>query len=446
MQPVETTNLQSIGTKIGNYRWRICALLFFATTINYIDRNVLSFVMADDGFRREMLGLAATAPLTEANHTAFLAEYGRVDAVFKFAYGLGFILMGWFIDLVGVRKGYAVAIFLWVGSALSHSFATTFGRLRLFRFTLGIGEAGNFPSAIKTVAEWFPIKERSKAVGIFNSGANIGIIFTAALVPVVITAYGWQATFLITSSLGFVLLICWLLLYRRPEEHTKVTQAELEYIRSDGEQETSTAKVNWFKLLSFRQTWTFAMGKFLTDMIWWFYLSFLPDFFKQAGTFQLDLKQLSLPFIIIYIVSDAGSILFGWLSSKFISVGWTQNAARKVTMLLCALCVVPVFFASITESLPVAVALISLAAAAHQGWSANLYSIATDMFPKKAVSSVIGIGGMFGAIGGALFSYNAGTIAGTYGYLPLFIIASSAYLLALGVIQLLSPKLQPARL
>ncbi len=190
------------------------------------------------------------------------------------------------------------------------------------------------------------------------------------------------------------------MLYRRPEEHTKVSQAELDYIRSDGEQDTSTTKVNWFKLLSYRQTWTFALGKFLTDMIWWFYLSFLPDFFKQAGTFQLDLKQLSLPFIIIYIVSDAGSILFGWLSSKLISIGWTQNAARKVTMLLCALCVVPVFFASITESLTIAVALIALAAAAHQGWSANLYSIATDMFPKKAVSSVIGIGGMFGALGG----------------------------------------------
>ncbi|WP_317170095.1 MFS transporter [Rhodocytophaga rosea] len=393
MQILESAPQTTLTGKIGNFRWRIVALLFFATTINYIDRNVLSFVMADDGFRREMLGLAANTPLTDADHSAFLAEYGRVDAVFKFAYGLGFILMGWFIDKIGVRKGYAVAIFLWVGSALSHSFATTFGRLRLFRFTLGIGEAGNFPSAIKTVAEWFPIKERSKAVGIFNSGANIGIIFTAALVPVIITSYGWQATFLVTSSLGFVLLICWLLVYRRPEEHPKLGKAELAYIKSDGEDETGTVKINWFKLLSYRQTWAFALGKFLTDMVWWFYLSFLPDFFKQAGTFQLDLKQLSLPFIVIYIVSDAGSILFGWLSSKLISMGWTQNAARKLTMLICALCVLPVFFASITESLPVAVALIAVAAAAHQGWSANLFSTATDMFPKKVVSSVIGIGG-----------------------------------------------------
>ncbi len=422
------------------------ALLFFATTINYIDRNVLSFVMADDGFRREMLGLAAGTALTEAHHSAFLVEYGRVDAVFKFAYGLGFVLMGWFIDKVGVRRGYAVAIFLWVASAFSHSFATTFGRLKLFRFTLGIGEAGNFPSAIKTVAEWFPIKERSKAVGIFNSGANIGIIFTAALVPVVITAYGWQATFLVTSSLGIILLISWLLVYHRPEDHPKVKKTELAYIRSDGEQETNGEKTNWLKLLSYRQTWAFALGKFLTDMIWWFYLSFLPDFFKTTGTFSLDLKQLSLPFIIIYLVSDGGSILFGWLSSKFISLGWSQNSARKTTMLICALCVVPVFFASLTTSLPVAIGLIALAAAAHQGWSANLYSIATDMFPKKAVSSVIGIGGMFGAVGGAFFSYNAGTVAGLYGYLPLFIIASSAYLAALLVIQVLVPKLKPARL
>jgi ACS family hexuronate transporter-like MFS transporter len=430
--------------KIGNYRWRIIALLFFATTINYIDRNVLSFIMADDGFRKAMLGLPETALLTEQHHKIFLEEYGKVDAVFKFAYALGFILMGWFIDKVGVKLGYAVAILIWATSAVSHSLATSFDRLRIFRFTLGIGESGNFPSAIKTVAEWFPVKERSKAVGIFNAGANIGIIFTAAVVPFVILYVGWQYTFLITSSLGFILLIAWQLVYYKPEQHPRLTSEELAYIRQDNQEQESGfkgQKLSWAKLLTYRQTWAFATAKFCTDMVWWFYLSFLPDFFKKSGAFALDLKQLSLPFIIIYLVSDGGSIFFGWLSSKLISKGWSVNSARKITMLLCALCVLPVFLASLTTNLYVAVLLIALAAAAHQGWSANLFSTATDMFPKQTISSVTGIGGMFGAIGGTLFSYNAGTIAGVYGYLPLFLIASTAYLLALLLLHLMAPRL-----
>jgi ACS family hexuronate transporter-like MFS transporter len=431
-----------MANKIGNYRWRIVALLFFATTINYIDRNVLSFIMADDGFRRAMLGLSDTTLLTEEHHKTFLAEYGKVDAVFKFAYALGFILMGWFIDKVGVRLGYAVAIFIWAASAVSHSLATSFDRLRFFRFTLGLGEAGNFPSAIKTVAEWFPVKERSKAVGIFNAGANIGIIFTAATVPFVIIHIGWQYTFLLTSSLGFILLVAWWIVYRKPDEHPKVSTEELAYIRQDNiDSDTDHTPLSWARLLTYRQTWAFAVAKFCTDMVWWFYLSFLPDFFKKSGAFALDLKQLSLPFIIIYLVSDGGSIFFGWLSSRLISSGWSPNAARKTTMLICALCVVPVFFASLTTNLYIAVLLIALAAAAHQGWSANLFSTTTDMFPKKAISSVTGIGGMFGAIGGTLFSYNAGSIAGIYGYLPLFLIASSAYLIALLCMHLLAPRL-----
>jgi MFS transporter, ACS family, hexuronate transporter len=435
--------------KIGKYRWRIVALLFFATTINYIDRNVLSFIMADDGFRRAMLSLPDATVLTDEHHKAFLAEYGKVDAVFKFAYAMGFIVMGWFIDKVGVRIGYAVAIFIWATSAISHSFANTFLRLKIFRFLLGLGESGNFPSAIKTVAEWFPIKERSKAVGIFNAGANIGIIFTAATVPFVIIYVGWQATFLMTSSLGFLLLIAWWLLYRKPEEHPKLSAEELAYIRQDNnaqDEANSNIKFSWGRLLTYRQTWAFASAKFCTDMVWWFYLSFLPDFFKKSGAFALDLKQLSIPFIIIYLVSDGGSIFFGWLSSKFISMGWSQNSARKTTMLICALCVVPVFLASMTTSLPLAIALISIAAAAHQGWSANLFSTTTDMFPKQMVSSVTGIGGMFGAIGGTLFSYNAGTIAGIYGYFPLFLVASSAYLVALLIMHLFVPKIEKIKI
>jgi ACS family hexuronate transporter-like MFS transporter len=422
------------------------ALLFCATTINYVDRNVLSFVMADDGFRREMLGLAQKMPLTDDMHKAFLVEYGKVDAMFKLAYALGFVVMGWFIDRVGVRKGYAAAILMWALSAILHSTVSTFAGLRLFRFTLGIGEAGNYPSAIKTVAEWFPVRERSKAVGIFNSGANIGIIFTAAIVPIIILSFGWRATFLITSSLGFLLLLFWWMQYRKPEEHPKLSEAELNYITSDGEAQVSSNKTSWFRLLMYRQTWAFALGKFCTDMVWFFYLGFLPDFFNKSGKFSLDLKGLSLPFIIIFLVSDGGSIFFGWLSSKLISSGWSPNAARKTAMLLCALCALPVFFASMTESLPVAVALIALAAAGHQGWSTNLFSTVIDMFPKSTVSSISGIGGMFGAIGGMLFSYNAGYIATSYGYFYLFIIASSAYLVGLTIIHVLVPQLKPAAL
>lgn len=436
--------------KVGNYRWTIVALLFFATTINYVDRNVLSFVMADDSFRASMLGLPEGTILTEEQHKEFISQYGKVDSVFKFAYALGFILMGWYIDKVGVKKGYFTAILIWATSAISHSLIGNFKQLSLVRFFLGLGEAGNFPSAIKTVAEWFPVKERSKAVGIFNAGANIGIILTAASVPFIIGHFGWKLTFLVSSSLGFLLLLLWSLVYKKPDEHPKISKDELAYIKADDlttEDETSTTrKATWLQLLGLRQTWAFALGKFFTDMIWWFYLGFLPDFFKKTGAFSLNLKQLSGPFIVIYLVSDGGSVLFGWLSSKLISKGWSPNNARKFTMLICALCVVPVYFASQTTSLYIAVGLIALAAAAHQGWSANLFSTCTDMFPKSAVSSVTGIGGMFGAIGGVIFSFNAGSIAAEYGYTPLFLIASGAYIFALIILHSLAPKLERAKL
>lgn len=434
-------------TNIGNYRWRICALLFFATTINYIDRNVLSFAMIDGFFRKEMLGLPEDAVLTQADTDRFKEMMGYVDAAFKMAYAIGFLIIGYVIDRLGTRKGFSIAISVWSIAGVLNGFVGSVKGLVGTRFLLGLGEAGNFPSAVKTVAEWFPRKERSFAAGLFNAGANIGVIVTALAVPIITVNYGWRASFVTTGLLGFAVLILWRLMYRKPEEHPKLSKTELEYINSDKD-EIVTGKISWWKLLKHRQTWAFAIGKFMADPIWYFYLTWLPDFFNSSESLEqkLDLKNIGLPFIIIYLVSDGGSIFFGWLSSRLIQKGWTVNIARKITMLICALCVVPIVFASTTSSVAVAVGLIALAAAAHQGWSANMYTLASDMFPKTNVGSVVGIGSMFGAMGGVLFAASTGIIRVKFGYIPLFAIAGSAYLIALTLIHLLAPKLDKAEL
>lgn len=431
--------------KSGNYRWRICAILFAATTINYIDRNVLSFTMLDDGFRRVMLGLSADAVLGPAEVAAFKERMGYVDAVFKFSYAMGFLLAGWMMDRIGTRRGFAISIGVWSIAGVLHGLVNTVMSLSFTRFLLGLGEAGNFPACVKSVAEWFPRKERSFATGLFNAGANVGIILTAIFVPMIIATLGWRAGFIITGAVGSLVLIAWLMAFYKPEEHPKVTAAELAYIRSDGEQD-SGKPVKWSQLLPFKATWAFGTAKFLTDAVWWFYLTWLPSFFNDNAALatKLDLKSVGIPFIIIYLVSDGGSIFFGWLATKMIGLGWSVNRARKTTMLICALCVVPIFFASMTSSLWLAIALISLATAAHQGWSANLFTTVSDMFPKRAVGSVTGIGGMMGGIGGALLAAFAGKIIATTGsYLPLFIFASVAYLLALLIMHVLAPKLAP---
>lgn len=437
-------NKPNLAKTVGNYRWRIVAILFFATTINYIDRNVLSFTMLDDVFRKNMLGIPEEGVLTQADHDHFKEMMGYVDAAFKFAYAIGFLIVGYFIDRIGTKKGYSFAIGLWSLAGVLNAFVGSIRGLSVTRFMLGLGESGNFPAAIKTVAEWFPKKERSFATGIFNAGANIGIIATALLVPWITITYGWRMSFIITGLMGFVLLFVWRLAYRQPENHPKLSAEELAYIRSDSEVET-TEKIPWRKMLGYKQTWAFAIGKFMTDPIWWFYLTWLPDFFNSNDALEqkLDLKNIGIPFVIIYLISDGGSVFFGWLSSKLIKMGWSINKARKFTMLLCGLCVVPIVFASTTSSIYIAVALISLAAAAHQGWSANIFTLSSDMFPRKALGSVVGIGGMMGAVGGTLFAASAGLIRVKFGYLPLFIMAGSAYLLALLIIHLLTPKLDP---
>lgn len=417
--------LEEVNARIGSRRWLICALLFFAATINYIDRQVIGILKPT---------LQAEIGWTEV-------EYSWIVFSFQTAYAIGLLFVGGLMDKIGTRVGSSLSITVWSIAAMAHALASSVMGFAAARFALGIGEAGYFPGAVKTVSEWFPKKERALATGIFNAGTNVGALTTPLVVPWLATTYGWQEAFIATGAIGFVWLIFWLLIYRKPEDDTRLSKTELAYIRSDPPE--STEKIPWARLFPHRQTWAFAIGKFLTDPIWWVYLFWLPDFLnKQHG---LDLKNFGLPLAVIYIIADVGSIGGGWISSTLIKRGWSINAGRKTAMLICALSVVPIVFAGLTANLWVAVLLIGLAAAAHQGWSANIFTLASDMFPRRAVGSVVGIGGMAGSIGGMLIALVVGQILTLTGsYVPIFIIAASAYLVALGIIHLFAPRLEPA--
>jgi ACS family hexuronate transporter-like MFS transporter len=419
--------MQVVGERIGHYRWLICAMLFFATTINYIDRQVLGILATDQTFKTA-IGWNE-------------AQYGYVNTAFQGAYALGLLIVGRLMDRFGTRKGFSFAIIFWSVAAMCHALARSAFGFGTARFFLGLGEAGNFPASIKTVAEWFPKKERALATGVFNSGSNVGAIVAPLVVPFIAVNYGWQWAFVITGTIGFIWLIFWLLIYRRPEEHPKLQAAELAHIQSDPPD--ATTKIPWASLLKYRQTWAFAVGKFLTDPIWWVYLFWLPKFLNS--NYGLNITQIGLPLVVIYVTADIGSIGGGWLSSTLINRGWAVNKARKVTMLICAVAVVPIMFAAQASQLWVAVGLVALAAAAHQGWSANIFTMTSDMFPRRAVGSVVGIGGMAGSIGGMLIATTVGLILQyTHSYVPIFLIAGSAYLVALAVIHALVPKLAPA--
>jgi len=416
---------ETVAQKIGNYRWTICALLFFGTTMNYVDRQVL--------------GLLAPELQTKIGWNE--AQYGYIVTAFQAAYALGLLLMGRVIDVIGTRVGYAVSIGIWSLSAAAHALARTPFAFGAARFALGLGEAGNFPAAIKTVAEWFPKKERALATGIFNSGTNVGATLGPLVVLWIASRFGWQFAFLSTGLLSFIPIIFWVRTYRRPQEHPRLSAAELKYIQSDPpEPETQVA---WVPLLRHRQTWAFLLGKFMTDPIWWFFLFWLPKFL--SANHGLSLTALGLPLVIIYNAACVGSIGGGWLAARFLKAGWSVNRARKVAMLICALTVVPIVGAANTHNLWVAVALISLATAGHQGWSANMFTFASDMFPRRAVGSVVGIGGFGGAIGGMFIATFTGWVLQISGsYLPMFVIAGSAYLSALVLIHLIVPRMQPA--
>lgn len=426
VEAVLTTEVGS-AERVGRYRWMICALLFFATTINYIDRQVLGILATDENFKRQI------------NWNE--AEYGYVNTAFQSAYAVGLLVVGSLMDRFGTRKGFSVTIVFWSIAGAGHAFARSAFGFGVARFALGLGEAGNFPAAIKTIAEWFPKKERALATGIFNSGSNVGAIVAPLTVPYIAVNYGWQWAFVITGALGFIWLAFWLAVYRRPEEHPKLSPAELAYIQSDPAE--AKTPIPWRRLLPHRQTWAFALGKFLTDPIWWVYLFWLPKFLNT--NYGLNITQIGLPLVVIYVVADFGSIGGGWLSSSLIKRGWSVNRARKTAMLLCAVAVVPIVFAARASNLWAAVALISIAAAAHQGWSANIFTLVSDMFPRRAVGSVVGLGGMAGAVGGMLIATAVGLILQYTGsYYSIFMVAGSAYLVALLVIHLLAPRLEPA--
>jgi MFS transporter, ACS family, hexuronate transporter len=434
------------ATRVGTFRWVICGLLFLAATINYIDRQVIGILKST---------LQAQFGWSEI-------DYSDIVFAFQLAYAIGFIFAGRLMDRVGTKIGFSLALTVWSLAAVAHAGATTFGPAAAVvlgaiglnysasvagfiaaRFALGIGESGNFPAAIKTVAEWFPRSERALATGLFNAGTNIGAIVTPLVVPFITIRYGWQTAFVATGIIGFAWLALWWSLYERPERHPRLAAPERAYIATDPPD--PVVRVAWRTLLPHRQTWTVATAKFMTDPIWWVYLFWIPDFFSRK--FGLSLLELGPPVIVVYLVSDVGSVFGGWLSSRLITRGWSVNAARKTAMLVCASAVVPIVFASRVESMWTAVALISIAAAAHQGWSANVYTLASDMFPRQAVGSVIGFAGMSGAVGGMLIAKITGYILQTTGsYLPIFVIAGTTYLVTLAVVHALSPRLEPVRL
>ena len=418
---------QKVGFLAGRFRWVICGLLFLGVTKNYMDRQVLGVLK---GPLQHEFGWNDV-------------DYGNLVFVFQAAYALGMICMGRLIDRLGTRVGYAIAMIFWSLASMAHAAANSFLAFAIARAALGFGEAGVFPASIKSVAEWFPKKERALATGIFNAGTNIGAILTPLFVPWVAFHLGWRWAFLFTGALGFFWLALWLALYRRPEEHPLCTAAEREYIKSDPV--GSTVAIPWARLLRYRQTWTFAAGKFMVDPIWWFYLFWIPDYLQREH--GLRLTQIGLPILVIYLISDVGSIAGGWLSSALIRRGFSVNAGRKWAMLVCAICVVPVAVVYRVSGLWPTTILIGLAAAAHQGFSANLYTLTSDLFPSRAVGSVVGIGGMAGAIGGMLIAQVVGhVLQWTNSYTIPFFIAASAYLLALLLIHVLSPRLEPAHI
>ena len=431
--PIDTSTM-------GKYRWTICALVFFATTVNYLDRAVISLLK----------------PYLEVEFKWNSADYANIEIAFKMAYSLGMLGVGRIIDKLGTKMGYALSTFLWSLSAIGHAFvSSTFG-FSVARAFLGVTEAGNFPAAIKTTAEWFPQRERALATGIFNSGSNVGAIIAPLTVPLIAETIGWKWAFVITGALGFVWLILWFIYYEVPARHARLTKAEFDYIHSDVDDMAAVAvetkpKVSWFKLLTFRQTWAFVLGKFLTDPIWWFYLFWLPDFLnKQYGLKGTD---VAFPVALVYVLSSIGSVGGGWIPLNFMRRGMVPFKARKMAMLLIALCVFPIVFAQRLGQVNMwlAVLVIGIAAAAHQAWSANIFTTVSDMFPKRAVASVTGIGGMAGGVGGIvltalvqkrMFVYYESINQLDKAYFIMFLICGGAYLVAWLLMQVLVPKMK----
>jgi MFS transporter, ACS family, hexuronate transporter len=431
--------IKRMNNAIGKYRWTICALLFFATTINYLDRAVISLV-------KEYLDVEFKWSKT---------DYANITVAFQASYALTMVFAGRVIDWLGTKKGYALSLLTWSFAAMGHYFIKGNFGFYLARIGLGATESGNFPAAIKSVSEWFPKKERAFATGIFNAGTNVGAIVAPLTVPFIAAAYGWRMAFLITGAIGLVWLIFWFWLYDTPQKQKRLGRAEYDYIHSDVDEQIAddappAEKTPWASLLRFKQTWAFALGKFLTDGIWWFYLFWLPDFLKEE--YHLGKTDIALPVAVVYIIATAGSVFGGWLPMALITKGWAVFKARKTSMLIYAACVMPVVFAQILGSynMWLAIFIIGFAAAAHQAWSANIFTTVSDMFPKKTVASVIGIGGMAGSLGGILVSKLAGYLFDHFkglghietGYYIMFIVSGLSYMTAWSLMHFLVPRMQ----
>lgn len=425
---------------IGNYRWVVCALIFFATTINYVDRQVIGLLK----------------PTLEQEYGWSEKDYGNIVMSFSAAYAIGLLLFGRIVDRIGTKWGYVVSVFLWSVAAMLHAGVRStlgFGAVRAF---LGISEAGNFPTAIKATAEWFPKRERALATGIFNSGTNIGAVIAPIVVPWILGNYGWRHAFLWTGAIGFFWLIFWWIFYDTPDRQKRLGKAEYDLIHSDADAQQDAKEgsrgVSWLRLLGIRQTYCFVFGKLLTDPIWWFFLFWLPSYFAEA--YQIDLRKPNLQLVIVYTATTIGSVGGGYLSSYLIRKGWLVYKARKFSMLFFAICVTPIITAPNAGNVWVAVGLISLAAAAHQAWSANIFTTVSDMFPKQAVSSVVGIGGMAGSIGGMLFPLLVGSLLDHYkslgnivtGYNILFVICGFGYLVAWLIMHFVAPRMERVKI
>lgn len=397
--------------KTGNYRWRIVALLFFATTINYIDRQIIGILKPY---------IASDLGWTES-------DYGYIVTAFQVAYAIGLLVTGRVLDKFGTRVGYLLSIVVWSIAGMAHAAASTITGFAAARFVLGLGEAGNFPAAVKTIAEWFPKRDRAFAAGVFNSGSTVGAIIAPVIVSGITIAFGWQWAFIVTGAIGFIWIVFWLAFYHLPEKHPKITREEYDYIHQDKDEINSKEQIRWIQLFKFRQTYAICSTRFISDWVWWFFLFWIPDFLSK--THGINLKEVVLPLIIIYAFSSVGGILGGWLSSKFIRMGKSVGYARKTTILICALIILPVMLTSQIQSLWISVALISLAAAGHQGWASNIFTIVSDIYPKNAVGSMMGLCGFAGAIGGALSASFVGLLLNSTGsYFLIFLTASSVYL------------------
>jgi len=418
------------ATPTGHRRWLIIALLFFATTVNYIDRT--------------MLGLLAPSLGKELDWSE--DDYGNIVTAFQAAYAIGFLIMGWLIDRFGPKVGYAIAIFVWTIGHVAHGFASSVASFMAARVVLGVGEAGHFPSVVRASSEWFPQKERALAIGWVNSGTTIGVILTAPTLAFFMNwlGLGWRETFIWSGLFGVILLVLWLKLYSNPRESGTVSEAELAWIEHDPPEKIQ--QVSWLKLITLREAWAFAAAKFLTDPVWFLMLFWLPKYFST--TYGVDLKVFLLPMIIMYLLSDVGSIAGGWMSSKLIQRGHTPNFARKLTLLLSGCCVLPLLFVSGLSNMWLAIFLIGIALAGHQSFSSNLLSIPPDMFPKRAVGSAIGLGGFAGGIGGMIMAKSTGLVLDATGgnYTVIFMACTTVYFLAVAAIHLLSPRLSRVQL